>query len=198
MSARFDLTAYAFALESLLPRGWAWRIYDGSNLARFIRAIATPFEASDSNANALITDAFPASAVSLLPEWEETLGLPDPCVASNNNTLAFRQSSVVSALVNIGGQNQQRYKDLAALYGYTITITQFAPSRFGQSFGRPFGGADWAFAWQVNATAYTINTMKFGQQFGDVFASFTNSPLSCAINRAAPAHTIVNFNYGAA
>jgi uncharacterized protein YmfQ (DUF2313 family) len=37
------------------------------------------FERLTARANNLLIDAFPGSTYELLPEWEATLGLPDPC-----------------------------------------------------------------------------------------------------------------------
>lgn len=197
MSAKYSLADYTSALLNLLPRGRAWNKDPNSDMGKLMSALAKKYESIDFDANDLITDAFPASTVNLLPEWESSLGLPDACFSATSPTITDRQSSVVAALTTIGGQNQQRYIDLAAKFGYQVTITQFAPSRFGRPFGNTFGGADWAFTWQVNAPSYTINSQKFGQSFGDPFATFNNSALGCLINRAAPAHTIVLYKYGA-
>ncbi len=193
MTARFDLASYTHALSALMPKGRAWNTEQDSNLSKLVAALAATFRDSDFSANALIVDAFPASAVGLLAEWEETLGLPDNCLPAMSTAIATRQSAAVAAFVNIGGQNAQRYHDIAAAFGIGITIAQFSPSRFGASFGQPFGGEDWAFAWQISIppSSYSSTPLTFGQQFGQPFASLTNLDLWCALKRSAPAHTVL-------
>jgi uncharacterized protein YmfQ (DUF2313 family) len=131
----------------------------------------------------------------MLPEWEATLGLPDPC-AGEAPTIALRQAQVAARFIAGGGQSIAFFVGFAKTLGYDITITQFAPSRFGRPFGSPFGGVAWAFAWQVNAPQFTVATFNFGTgNFGDPFASWGNTVLQCELQRLSPAHTIITFNY---
>lgn len=146
-------------------------------------------------ANALLIDAFPASTYNLLPEWEETLGLPDPC-AGEQPTIEQRRAQVVARLVDVGGQSVSYFIALAATLGYAITITEFSPFRFGMSFGLPLCGDDWAHAWLVNAPDFTVRYFQFGvSSMGEPFASWGNTVLQCEFERLKPAHTVLNFNY---
>lgn len=158
-------------------------------------AFASVFQRSNGDAAGLLEDAFPTTSVGLLPEWESTLGLPDPC-AGPQPTIQARQAQVAARIASVGGQSPQHYIDYAASLGYAITITQFSPSRFGRSFGLPFGGMDWAYAWQVNAQIFPIQRFRFGvDAFGETFQSWGSTVLQCELQAASPAHTILNFFY---
>jgi uncharacterized protein YmfQ (DUF2313 family) len=146
--------------------------------------------------NILLVDAFPATAVELLPEWESTLGLPDPC-AGESPTLQGRQQQVVARLTNSGGQSVPYFIAYAQTLGYTVTVTEFAPFRAGQSrAGQPTGTQDWFFTWQINAPLNTITYFRAGQAGADQpLASWGNAVLQCELMAIKPAHTYLNFGY---
>jgi uncharacterized protein YmfQ (DUF2313 family) len=111
----------------------------------------------------LIADAFPATTNELLPEWEKSLGLPDPYLGPDLS-IDQRRAHVAAKFTLRGGQTPAYFISVAAALGYTITIKQFAPFRAGRSHaGVPAGGAAWAFAWQVNAPLTTIQYFRAGK-----------------------------------
>ncbi|MDE2104744.1 MAG: DUF2313 domain-containing protein [Patescibacteria group bacterium] len=186
---------FAAALQALLPRGRAWPREAEAVQAQTVAALApSPRRVTDA-ARALLVDAFPPSTEELLPEWEESLGLPDPC-AGESPDVPTRRAQVVARLAAFGGQSIAYFVALAKAIGYDITITQFTPFRFGDTFGSALNGIDWIFAWQVNAPQFTVTYFELGSSvFGEPFASWGNNVLQCEINRLAPAHTIVLFSY---
>lgn len=190
----YSAADYLRALQAHLPRGRVWpRDSDASQTAT-LGTLTPCFARLNARANNLLVDAFPASTFELLPEWEATLGLPDPC-AGEAPTTQQRVAQVVSRLTSTGGQSISYFTAVAAALGYPITITQFVPSRFGKAFGTLFGGTAWAFAWQVNAPTFTINSLQFGGSFGTPFATWGNNVLQCELERLSPAHTTVLFDY---
>ncbi|WP_176330981.1 YmfQ family protein [Burkholderia vietnamiensis] len=191
-----DLTAadYLAALQALMPRGRVWPRDQDAIQTKTLAGCAPSFARHAARSKNLITDGFPASAYELLPEWESTLGLPDPC-AGEAPTVQQRRAQVVARLTATGGQSIAYFTAVASALGYAITITQFTPSRFGWPIGRPFGGNAWAFAWQVSAPTFTIAGLQFGGSFGSPFSSWGNNVLQCEIATYAPAHTTVLFSY---
>ena len=191
-----ELTAADFlaALQSLLPRGRVWPRDSAAVQTKTLAGCAPTYARLTDRANNLITDSFPASTYELLPEWEASLGLPDPC-AGEAPTVQQRRAQVISRLTATGGQSIAYFTAVAAALGYAITITQFVPSRFGRAFGRSFGGVAWAFAWQVNAPTFTVSSLQFGGSFGSPFATWGNNVLQCELETYAPAHTTVLFSY---
>lgn len=182
------------AFLKLLPPGRVWSRDSGSVQNGALLGLNTIYETNTARANQLLVDVFPGSTFELLPEWEATLGLPDPC-AGEAPTIQARVAQVVARMTATGGQSVSYFKNLAAKLGYTVTISQFVPSRFGACFGKPFGGADWAYAWRVNAPTFTVNLNRFGGAFGASFSWWNNNVLQCELAAAAPAHTILNFSY---
>jgi len=182
------------AFLKLLPRGRVWSRDLASVQNLVLLGLNKIYETNTARANQLLVDAFPATTFELLPEWEATLGLPDPC-AGPAPTIDARRKQVVARLTANGGQSIPYFTALAGNLGYQVTITQFMPSRFGKRFGTPFGGTDWAHAWQVNAPTFTINHLRFGDSFGVPFAYWTNNVLTCELLAVKPAHTILNFSY---
>jgi uncharacterized protein YmfQ (DUF2313 family) len=185
---------YLAALQDHMPRGAIWPRDADAVQTQVLGAVAYSYLRSGARAVGLLSDAFPVAPVELLPEWEASLGLPDPC-AGIAPSLQARQQAVAARFVATGGQNAAYFVAVAAALGYQITITQFAPSRFGQAFGMLFGGSAWAYTWQVNAPEYSVQPLQFGGDFGDYFSQWGNTVLQCELQRLAPAHTTLIFNY---
>lgn len=188
---------YLSAIKQLLPRGRAWLSDGSSTRERLLRGLAATWtRVNQADANLLI-DAFPATAQFLLPEWEASLGLPDPC-AGLAPTIALRQAQVVQRLTDAGGQSRAHYIDVAAQLGFTISITQFAPFRAGQSHAGDSLGGPWSFyTWQVNAPLQSTSYFRAGMgAAGEPLQSWGNDLLECAISELAPAHTSLLFGYG--
>ena len=183
------------AYQRLLPRGRIWSRSPNSTVARVLGLLAPTYARQIGRQNNLLTDAFPATTTELISEWESTLGLPDPC-AGPSPALQVRQQQVLARFVAQGRQSVAYYTSVAAALGYTITITQFAPFRVGQTVGQPIYGDAWAHAWQVNAPAITVNAFRVGiDTVGEPLAQWGNTVLQCELQRLAPAHTVLLFSY---
>jgi uncharacterized protein YmfQ (DUF2313 family) len=194
--ALFSPDDYQVSLQALMPRGRIWPRDPTTVQGAAAAGLAQSGYRLDAGAQSLLVDAFPATAVELLAEWEATLGLPDPC-AGEDAILSQRQGQVVARFASAGGQSVAYFTDFCAQLGFEITITQFAPAVFGQAqFGMPYMGAEWAFVWQVNAPLDTTGFARFGAAvFGDPYSASGNSVLECELNARNPAHTTLLFNY---
>lgn len=192
----YSASDFAAAIHALMPRGLVWPRDPTAVMAQVINGLAPTWVRHTQANNDLLVDAFPATAVELLPEWEATLGLPDPC-AGPSPTLQGRQQQVVARLTNSGGQSVPYFIAYAKTLGYAVTVTEFAPFRAGQSSaGAPCGIVDWAFTWQINAPAETITYFCAGlSSAGEPLAAWGNTVLQCELTAIKPAHTILNFAY---
>jgi uncharacterized protein YmfQ (DUF2313 family) len=191
----YSANDFTRALQAKLPRGRVWPRDEDSEQTGTLKGLAPSCARFNARANDLLVDAFPASTLELLPEWEKTLGLPDPCVGPSP-TIEQRRAQVVARFIADGGQSVAYFISVAAALGYTIAITQFAPFRFGSRFGQPLCGDVWANVWQVNAPNFTIEFFQFGVSgFGEPFAFWGNSVLQCELQRLSPAHTKLLFSY---
>jgi uncharacterized protein YmfQ (DUF2313 family) len=189
-----DITS---ALAQHFPVGRAWPRDPSTVFMQTLAALAPTFQRLTARGSNLLVDGFPSTTDELLPEWEASLGLPDPC-AGEAPTVQARVAQVVARFVGGGGQSIAFYEAYALTLGYTITIDQFAPFRVGiNRVGQPLYSTAWAFAWQVNAPAvtveyFTVGESNVGQPLVTVLGSTT---LQCELQRLAPAHTIVIFSY---
>jgi uncharacterized protein YmfQ (DUF2313 family) len=181
-------------LASLAPQGRAWSRDAGSSFMLSLGALSPTHQRSAIAAAALLVDAVPTTTTALLPEWEFSLGLPDRD-APPTQTISERQAAAAAKWAARGGQTPAYFIRLAAILGYVITITQFAPFKFGQTFGSPLLGGAWAHAWQANVPTFTVQPFQFGDAFGTAFASFGGTYLQRKILSGSPAHTVLIFNY---
>lgn len=182
-------------LMALLPTGKVWPRDLDAVIRATMAGLAPTYRRNLDRGNNLLVDAFPRTTVELLPEWEKSLGLPDPCQGPAP-TIAQRQQQVLTRFISTGGQTVDYFIAVAAALGYPITITEYAATRFGSRFGRRFGGIGWNYIWQVNAALYGRAPFRFGQnRFGDRFSTFGNAVLECVLNELKPAHTELIFSY---
>ncbi len=154
--ARYSADDYASAARALMPRGRVWPDGTGSVQANVLHALGVGIERIDAAASILLDGSLPGSGQSsFLPEWEATLGLPDPC-AGANPTFDQRRAQVRTRFIGVGGQSRQRYIDFAAGIGFEISITNYAPFKAGRStVGNPVASDAWSFVWGVQIVANT-------------------------------------------
>lgn len=192
----FSISDIQQALLNLLPPGRVWPKEPDSMQSQVCGALAPTFERNAADAVNLIADAFPATAIDLIPEWQLSLGLPDPC-AGAAPTLVQQRQQIVARLTDSGGQSAPYFIHLASLLGYTITITNDAPFRCGQSScGQHLGGNDWFFLWTVHAPEFTTEPFLVGQSAaGDPLGSTGNAVLQCELQERQPAHTVLQFSF---
>lgn len=187
---------YARAMASLLPRGPAWPRDAGSSLIALMGALAPTYQRSNASASALLPDVSPATTYNFLAEWEETLGLPDPCTPLNPST-AQRRAAILAKFIGSGGQSAPYMISVAAALGYAVTITEYSTFRLGVStLGFPLCGPGWESVWQVNAPTITVSYFQLGiGVLGDPFWATGNTQLECRLNAIKPAHTKLIFKY---
>lgn len=195
-AANYQASDFLTALQNLMPRGRAWPRDATAIMAQAMSGFAPTWARHTARDNYLLVDAFPATAVELLPEWEAALGLPDPC-AGEAPTLQGRQAQVVARFAGSGGQSVPYFIGYANTLGYTVTITEFTPFRMGQQrMGSQLGSQDWAFTWAVNAPLNTLTSFRMGiSAMGEPLESWGNAVLQCELAEIHPAHTILQFRF---
>lgn len=197
---QYTAADFAAALQALLPRGQVWQRDPDTAQAATIKALAQVYEQQTQRANQLLDDAFPLTTYELLPEWETTLGLPDPCafdpVSGASPTVAVRRAQVAARVKAQGGQSAAYFIALALALGYPITITHFMPARTGiLRAGSRLNGEGWAHAWQINAPAFNVvNAAAGAVTAGEPLASWNGTVLICEMNALKPAHTYIVFH----
>lgn len=193
--ALYSREDYREALLRLLPRGRAWPKDPGSIHFATMDGLAPTFERLDARAQTLLFDAFPPNTVELLPEWEATLGLPDPC-EGEDQTLQQRRAQVLAKMFDGGGQSKTYYLAVLARLGYgDATITEFAPFRADASVAdTPLYSDDWWFVWQINLPDLRIFYFQADvSAVGEALETYSDDAVTCVIAAIKPAHTIVVF-----
>lgn len=192
----FKADDFARAMRALLPRGRAWISNDDGARFKLLSAFGLTYERQSARAANLLVDAFPGTTVELLPEWEASTGLPDPC-AGAQPTIDARRAQVVARLSNSGGQSRAYFINYAKRLGYDIGVVNYAPFRAGHSrAGEPVASEDWWYTWAVTAPLYSINYFRAGiGAAGEPLAYWNNDVLECELNAIKPAHSILIFLY---
>lgn len=189
------MTTLADQLRLLLPPV----SYDGSApyLSATIEAEANALTLADARAGVVYSTIFPDSGEGLA-DWERELGLPDPCLVGQAQTVGQRVQAVISKLPGRAGQSKPFFIALAKSLGYDITITTFRPARSGIACtGDPINGGDWNFTWRVNAPAVTASHARAGiTGAGDPLTAWGNKALECRLGQMKPAESILLFGYG--
>jgi uncharacterized protein YmfQ (DUF2313 family) len=116
---------YGTAFLSLLPQGPAWPRSPGSTLDLACRGLAEYWGFVDSRAGDLLEqESDPRKTLELLPDWERAWGLPDPCYTAPL-TIDERQLALVMRMTMVGSQSREFFISVAAMIGYTITISEY-------------------------------------------------------------------------
>lgn len=167
---------YAAALSDLLPQGRVWPKDPASIQQLVLLGLAKAWERSDAAAQAILAGSIPGSPLSgFLPEWEATLGLPDPCLGSSP-TFAQRFAQVGARFTALGGSSRKSLIAYAAALGFTITITAYSATHPGPS-GLGITGSQWNFTLGVAVTANS--------------SGLSESVLQCELNAIKPAETTI-------
>lgn len=196
MSApQYSAADFLRAIQSLMPRGRVWPRSPEAVQTKVLAGLTKGYERQTLRCGQLLVDAYPETTFELLPEWEETLGLPDPC-AGIAPTVAARRAQVVARLKAQGGQSVAYYIAFAAALGYTITITQYVPARAGVlRAGQPLNGNDWAHAWKVTSPTFTIHYAQAGiLSAGEPLSYWGDTVLTCELSAIKPAHSVLMFS----
>ena len=173
----YSAADFGQAMLNLLPHGPVWPREAGAVLPQVVDALSPTWERLTGRAVALLGDSPVGALAERLPEWEATLGLPDPC-AGIGPTDAVRNAAVRAQIAARGGQSVPYFTNLAMLLGMDITVQEFSPCQAEvASADDPCNEPDWAFVWWATRAA-------------------PNASAECTLQRFVPAHTQLFFLIG--
>ncbi|NVZ49430.1 DUF2313 domain-containing protein [Pseudomonas sp. B6002] len=189
---------YRQQLVDLLPSGPAWDLETVPQLGQVLSGLAEELARVDARAWALQNEMDPANVSELVPEWEQVMQLPDPCLGLSP-LYDDRRLAVRRRLLAVGNQRAAYYIDIARSQGYPdASVTELRAPRMGHArFGAAcFGTWRAHFMWTLNTGGRQHLGRRFGASYwGERFGADPGSALECLIHRSAPAHTQVNINY---
>jgi uncharacterized protein YmfQ (DUF2313 family) len=187
---------YLGQFQRLLPRGRVWHRGWGWIQDADLLTLMPTWSRLQGRLNDLITEIFPCTTTELLTEWEESLGLPDPCTGPLP-TQQQRVAAVCAKFSARGGQSRDYYIAVAAALGFEIRIVEFSPFYASRNrAGDPCYDEKWAFAWQIVAAETPVIWFRAGvSTAGDPLAAWGNQLLECTFHALKPAHTEIVFSY---
>lgn len=187
---------YLSQFQRLLPRGRIWHRGWGWVQDADLLALMPLWARLQIRLNALIAETFPCTTSELLPEWEASLGLPDPCTGPLAMQ-AQRLAAVCGKFTARGGQSRDYFIRLAASLGFEIRIIEFSPFYASRNrAGDPVYDEKWAHAWKIVTHPTPIVYFTAGvSTAGDPLAWWGNQLLECVIEALKPAHTEIVFSY---
>lgn len=185
---------YGEHILALLPRGRAWTREEGSVLRALAEGLGLELAAVDLRAETLRQEVDPFRTSALLADWERVLGLPDPCIG-RVLTVDERRALVLARLAARGGQSRTFYQGLAASLGFEVQIVEHPIWRCTSRCDEPINTEEWAHTWSVRAPLDTITVFRCTSPCDQPLRSWGNDALECAIERVAPAHTHLLFEY---
>jgi uncharacterized protein YmfQ (DUF2313 family) len=178
-TAAARLPAFESLVRDLYPNGRAWSTAPASVTAGVLRAIAAAIVEVELQVDRFQTDTNPARTIDLVSEWERALGLPDPCLGSNQN-METRRASITSRLAGNAGVSTPEVLAMFAALGYTVTLLHFSPLKAGSALAGHFV---YGIAWQ-----YVLGIQYLG--------SADRALLECALGHRLPAQVVLVFYYG--
>jgi uncharacterized protein YmfQ (DUF2313 family) len=185
----YTASDFVRVLQALLPRGRVWPRDHDTTITATLEGLAPTYARQTERDAALLDDAFPASTVELLPEWELTVGLPDAC-SELAPTPAARRAQVVRKLTGAADDSRAFFADLIASLGFTMTMTEYRPAQASVSrAGDRVYSQEWAFVW----TLTEIQAPRFEGARASAQTDLARLHLQCLINRYAPAHIVTQF-----
>lgn len=180
-----SIQAYAQQVARLFPPGRALLLEPGSQLWKFCEVLGMQPLRVAIRVQDLIRESDPNQTSELISDWESNLGLPDSCLVEIPATLAGRQAAVSGKYLASGGQSPAYFIQIAASFGYTVTITRSLANlvmRAGFRSGDRCYGTDWAFAGVVTTSAIAADAIS-------------KPEFECEILKLWPAHGIPTFVY---
>ncbi len=191
---RPELADWLAATMDLLPQGIAWPRDPSSNLGGLLGVVAGERKVRHDRALTLLErEGVPTTAVELLPDWEQALGLPDPC-RPLPGSLAERWAAVADVFFESHPPTPDNMVIWALSAGWNITIREQCDFVAGVSqAGDVVGESD--HVWVVTILDQVISYFLAEQSASeDLLFSFPDiETLECVLRRAAPGHTQIHF-----
>ncbi len=191
---------YVSQLKELLPPGLAFPRGDSTSLLALMMEVwGAELARVDGRAGRLITEMDPRQATETFQEWLTQWGLPDDCIklwtSANDSTL---RSLLLWKMKDTGSPNLQFFRDLAEMFGYTITIDEFFRHTVRSHTCDVLATERWPNTWRINVNGKLGSKVTYHEVRGgaeEALAWWGDAMIECLIRRYAPAHTQLFFGY---
>lgn len=167
----------------------------GGDFDGLIAAKGAALDNAEAAIAAFLNEILPDLAYETIADWERVYKI----VPSSIATLAERRNGVIYKMRDPGGLSRQRFIDLAALLGQTITITEYQPSRCGSMVcgDEVCGDAAVIWVWKVSGLTSSGDYARCGELCCGEALSYVRSTIESVFDELKPAHTLIYFDYSA-
>lgn len=176
-----DADLYERQLASLTPQGEIFPTSTTSLWRKLLRGLGASLARVHMRVLDLIEEADTRTTTELLTDWERVLDIPGPC-DSLAETIQRRREVATQKLTSVGGASIEYWEAKALEVGdYVVTIEEPYPHH-----------------WIVSAGAELATYARVGQSVvGDPLVAYGAPELGCFFDHFKPAHTTVEFDFGA-
>lgn len=208
MGARLTIEEHTTALAANLPSGRVWvpKILKGSVLNSLLRGFAPTFWRIDEILERYVKQNVPTETEDYLSEWEDALGLPDPCIPLETDT-AKRQRNIEIKLAQLAGvQTKEDFQYIASLFGLVVSVNpgiehvSVADGGYGLLTPVLDIPADFASVAVARRTIVVVETLPsatvFPYSFPIPFATSEQLQMRCLFTKLKPAHCQIMFVTG--
>lgn len=191
--------AQAEILAQHYPEGrvWAEKYDKTKDLRKLISGSGEEFLRQIEFTDELANDLDLNQTINLLERWETSVGIPDECFSTSED-LVTRRLQVLQKLIDYdGAQTEGDFIDIAALFGFTITIERLGPESvfaipFPLNFFPGSGKEARNTIFVILPGVETVFPLVFPLQF----AANSGVILECIFRSLVPATTKVIFQFG--
>ena len=171
-------------LAQHLPQGraWAYKLTEGTNTYGLIRSAAAAFNRVQQQIETLANQFDIPLTSDLLPNWEESVGLPDDC-QSVGQDLTARRNNIITRLRRIAIVTKAEFEALGQeLIGIPVTVTP------GQEVDMPPTKHS---RFKLYVTFPTAQSEGFPYSFPFGIGGFRSDVVECVFNKIVPASVLV-------
>lgn len=180
------------SLADYMPNGdlFVAKNFEGSNFRRLLRGWAFELQRLEATFIEVAQEYNIYTTNDFISEWERMVGIPDSCF-SNDKNIETRRRQVIIKLSAEGVNTKQDFIDLAALLGFTITITYPPEIPFYPPYDVPInlitGIPESRYVWIVRGQGLVPNVPPYDVPFSLISGHAT--VLQCFFEKLKPAHT---------
>ena len=176
------------SLAAFMPSGRIFSDKDEENttLRKYLTGLAIELFRIDEQMNVMSEDYDINLTTEFIDQWESAVGIPDNCFNSTND-IDERRQNVLTKLARMNLTTEQDFIDLAALYGFNITVESgfTLGSHFTMTFPITLSGKEDRFTMIVTfETTLETFPLTFPIPFGETGISL----VQCLFNRLKPAN----------
>lgn len=189
---------YAGMMLALLPRGLLWRGASEGRIGGLMRAGARELSRLEGEAERLLAEITPGSAVESIEDFEAELGLPDECAAAAE-TLDERREAVKRKLQRGGGLSLSYFTSLLKQFGEEgVLISEEVPLMVdhGRVDCLLFSARRAHTFHVIGSSALAVRKFRAGSsRTPERLLDWGQTSLECVITREKPAHARAVFHF---